>query len=423
LVRVEQPPSAVPNCASRGRLAHIEEWEFLKLNNLFLRKSLTLTVRLIVLVSAGLCGIAIELGRLAPRPVDSRRTEASVCLGLDDFHFRTPQSQSRFLDPESGKYFKVSIPANDRFDHASCSPWKDGRGESQVAGRWTLRTRSRSGLREDVAQEFGLARYTFPGGEVLDHVATDVVLNSRPCWIPGPLPRILFTAGDGQLYRFDFEDSDGRLRSRREGDAHPDPYPLRWRTPPPGEGLITLRDPTWPTTATWERRIIVSLSYQERREDGTRAFADPQLWWLRLNPEVTAIEEAGRLTHPEPSLPRFKEIMPGVTTLPGGGLVVAYLTQQEGQCGWSLRVAPLAPDAASERPQVDDRAGLDIAEHCVAAPLTFSADGRWVYSLIRAAPDQILPRRHSVSEASRRPRCIDNPRQIVRAPHDDQDVD
>jgi hypothetical protein len=372
-----------------------------------MRIYLTLIVRLIVLVSAGLCGLAIELGRLSPRPTDSRRTETSVCLGLDDYLSRTPGSRSRFLDPESGKYLEVSLPAGDVLELASCSPWKDGRGESQVAGRWTLRKRGRSDLWEDVVLELGLARYTFPGGEVLDHVATDVVPTRRPCWVPGPLPRILFTAGDGQLYRFDFEDAGGRLRSRREGDAHPDPYPLRWRTPPPGKGLI-IRDPNWPTAATWERRIIVSLSYHERREDGTPALADPQLWWLRLNPEVTAIEEAGRLTHPEPSLLRFNEIMPGVTTLPGGGLLVAYLTQQEGRRGWSLRVAPLAPDAASGRPRVDDRAGLDIAEHCVAAPPTFSADGRWVYSLIRATPGQVLPRRHSVSEASRRLRCIDN---------------
>src|SRR5271166_1593768 len=49
-----------------------------------------------------------------------------------------------------------------------------------------------------------LARFRLPEGEVIDEVKLDVLPTGRVCWVPEYPGRIMFAAGDGQLYCHDF---------------------------------------------------------------------------------------------------------------------------------------------------------------------------------------------------------------------------
>ena len=78
-------------------------------------------------------------------------------------------------------------------------------------------------------QDFGVARFTVPEGRLIDRVKLDHVPIGDPCWVPGVTPRILFSAGDGYLYRYEFEESNARPFWMKPATV---PEPSRWRGGP-----------------------------------------------------------------------------------------------------------------------------------------------------------------------------------------------
>src|SRR5262249_28483870 len=141
----------------------------------------------------------------------------------------------RFLDPETGQYSRMAIPDGDSLLFAQASPWRDGRGRSQVVGRWMGRDRDDGG-----ARGFGLARYSYPSGEVLDPLPVDVAPASPPAWFPDLSARLIYAGTDGRLYRIAFEDEAGRPTGRGEALR---PVPLSWQCATPGVGRVHVEDP------------------------------------------------------------------------------------------------------------------------------------------------------------------------------------
>src|SRR4051794_27749636 len=185
--------------------------------------------RPVVWVLTGLTALAIFLGRGAREGREDRRPSPVRQHAINWYLFRKADRTPRFLDAETGRLSPVSFPGSGSLEYASCSPWRDDRGQSQLVGLWT--EASGSG---DHDGGIAMARFTFPGRELLDRVPLDVIPAGVPCWYPGTSPVVLFGATDGQLYRLAFaETPGGRADGEREGDQGR-PHRLAWRCTPPG---------------------------------------------------------------------------------------------------------------------------------------------------------------------------------------------
>jgi hypothetical protein len=350
-----------------------------------------MTTHLISMVRYGaysalaLCGVAVGLGRMEPRPALFRTPAEGPPVAINGYQFNQKLARPRFLDPDSGTFSQVPLPEQDRLEYASCSPWRDERGQAQVVGRWSKRASEWSPA---VGGVFGLARYRYPSGEVLDRVPTEIVPVCPPCWYPGTTARVLFAAGDGQLYQFAFEGSGDREGAY--GGEHDDrPRPLSWRCDPPGDGPITVTDVAWPTGPEWGHRILVSLSYQ-RVEGGRRQYTTPQLWWLQIGAGGTTVEAAGPLSAPSPSGEgpgegEIEQRFPTPGRSPEGRPVLAFVGRRPSSLLGSVRLAPVRFDPEGGTPSIDPSAMAIVAEGSPALPPVFSADGRWLSCFVRAA--------------------------------------
>ena len=153
------------------------------------------------------------------------------------------------LNPETGRLEPLLLPVGShmfQMSHASFSPWRDEQGEEQVAVSWLNRS----------SGEHLLACISLPSAQVWEQIVIPVPLQSPPCWDPAMPGRLLFAAGDGQLYRTELYGGDSS--DVLHGSAH-GARPLKWDVDPPGNGLVFLSDPTWPGTPKLGGRILVSF--------------------------------------------------------------------------------------------------------------------------------------------------------------------
>lgn len=318
---------------------------------------------------------AVAVGKMTPRPANYRIFRGSTFSTVSGYHFTSSGRLARFLDPESGRLVRAQFPQGEDIDCAAYSPWEDGQGGAQVVARWTSRRT------DGLCDGYGLARYRFPGGQVIDHVELETVPTSSPCFYPGDPDRLLFGSGDGKLYRFTFPSSEGSWGVGDEDESRP--KAITWRMKPPGDGIVMLSDPHWPTDPRFKGRLIVSLSYYDRAL-GLHVLRRPELWTLQLNDEGTEIVAADRLMKGEPPASfeghSIAERMSTVSTSPNGDLSLAYLCQNAGQAGWDLRLAPLKVDHETGLPIFAPSEIRTLSENCLPILPAFSGDGRWVYS-------------------------------------------
>ena len=235
-----------------------------------MRLSLTSAIRPAFVILLTSSTAAIVLGRLAPAE-SGRRIPAPVrYAGVNTFYLDHGRRGSVWLDREGGPPVELACPDDELLEYASCSPWRDERGRAQVVCRWSQDVRSEaSGI------GYGLARLSFPDGEVLDHFQTDVVPVSSPCWHPGTRSRVLFTGGDGILYRYDFDAAEPG------GRAEPRLREVRWKCPVPGGEAVYLSEPNWPSDPRFSHLLFVGL----RKTGMSWGHLRPpisQIWWIRL---------------------------------------------------------------------------------------------------------------------------------------------
>jgi hypothetical protein len=333
-------------------------------------------VRAGVLVLGGIVVIALLVGRAPPRPAvpqAPRQPAPPRYAWLSVKVLAGDSERPRLLDLETGAVTTLAFPGAERLDLLGCSPWRDGAGRFHLAGGW----HELAGLRgSGLDPQCGLARCTFPAGQLLNRVWLAIVPVKPPCWSPDRSDRVVFVAGDGRLYVYDFPEG----RECRGPDPAP-PRPLRWAIEPPGEGTVMVQELCWPVTPALGGRLLVSMHWDPAR--GEKRLRT-HLWWLELSRDGESIVGAERAIVAEgggATRAQIDEWKPGVGVGCDGAPLLAFLAREEGQVDWELWVMPIAPAAAGRGPRVQVALGRRLAEGCAPAMApAFSADARWVYA-------------------------------------------
>ena len=325
--------------------------------------------RMTVCLLAGLTAVAVILGRGAPEASTVRIPAAVRQHAINWYLLGKDDPRPAFLDSETGALTRSRLADFARLEYASCSPWRDDRGEYQVVGLWNGSSEDAAALRHG---GMGLARYAFPGGRLLDRVPTEMIPASAPCWLPGTSASVLFAATDGRLYRFGFEPDPGY--HDEPADEESGPRRVVWRCRPPGVGEVWVGDPHLPSDPRLAGKLVVSLRIWEQATR-TRRLSRAELWWLEINSDGTEIVGAGRLT---PRDTGTEEHWPVVGARSDGGMTLAYLVRRDPYPGWRLQVVPLVIDRRTGAPRVSGPPMATAHDACSPGPPAFSANGEWL---------------------------------------------
>lgn len=351
-----------------------------------------LPIRFVMTVSAFVLGAAILLGRTShSTPPEIRVRSLPLYAPVNQQLINAPHTL--MLDTERGELVPITLGHSRTFNSASFSPWRDDQGHSSVAGFWMYREADRTP--SDGSLVFSLARFTFPGGSLLEQAEVNFFPASAPCWSPDATGRILVAGWDGQLYRFDF----GQGTWDRDGsNAEFLQRPLKWQNLRPGELRPMVEDTIWPS----EPRLAGLLISVVIPDGHTEGFSQRRISWLRLGPDASSIEATGDLASPRSggrAIGWPDERMPCVSAMPDGDLALAYLVKLKGTKTWRLQLARLEFDPETATPRFDRANEVTLAEECAMSPPAFSPDGRWVFSLAYDPHHRLVVRRHSVVDA------------------------
>lgn len=324
----------------------------------------------------GLCGtqvVALGVGSLLP-PEQALRSEcATQPMVLHEGFVATKPGWPVLVDPDTTDAQSLGMGEGEHLEQVSCSPWKDERGQRQVAGLWY---RTKGETVGQLSQVFGLARCTFPGGRVLDRIETDILPQSPPCWYPGSIARVLFAGQNGRLYRYAFEAERGPGEN-----AAGEPEPIAWHAGRTEFHPAEIGDLVWPTDPRLGGRLIASLRLVVRDAQGRHQSSNRQLWWLQLDRSGSTMIGAGRLTLPSASQPsgaQADERYPALGVANDGSPVLAYMTHNGvmQHRRWQLRLAPVEFDMASHEPRVRERLSQILAHGCAPVTPAFSTDSQ-----------------------------------------------
>ncbi|MHC5537841.1 hypothetical protein ACYOEI_06385 [Singulisphaera rosea] len=334
-------------------------------------------LRSVALMMIALTISAIGVARLHPKGAAWRMLQASTWVNLDSQYMAEKAGESIWLDIENGRVSRLKLPEGESVEMASCSPFRDDNGRAQAVGRWATRTKVGA---DSVVGAYGLARFTYPDGEIIDRVTTDIIPKGPPCWYPGTKARILFSAIDGKLYHHNFEPSS-RASSLTDPELsiNPGPRPLKWLCPHPGDGHETVSDPFWSSSPTLAARLIVSI--RPLNETNGTVYSFSRLWWLELDEAGTSIVAAGRLIPRPDSEPEhdMDERFPAVWTNADGRMTLAYQTRLPHQPHGQIRVVPLELDASRKIPVARTEETRILVDRCAVNPPSFSKDGKSLF--------------------------------------------
>lgn len=349
-------------------------------------------LRLLWLGTLVLLLAAIVVGRAAPAPTweptpvrfRSPATDAIIDCRLDG------ELRPCLFDGDSSRLTRLDRPQGMALIRAAISPWQDDRGRRQVVGLAYTLPRTMLGT---WGGDYRLVRLSYPDGSVLDSIPFDEgsqFIISPPCWAPGTLARVLFSGGDGLVYRLDFERcrADGAI----ERVLEPRPAPLIWGVDPPGNGPVTLQGPAWLTDARLGGRVLVEL---QCGRPGAGGLTRPQLWWLQLDQFHSTIMAAGRLTRSDPRADpdAREERSPLAFSGPDDSPLLAYLDRPRGtHDDYTLRVAPLRFDPRTGEPLLVVRESWVLGDGCSQSPPVASSDGRYLAVRIQAQGDVTMRR-------------------------------
>ncbi len=173
--------------------------------------------------------VAYSLAQLMPPLPRSQSLQPSVNAVINGKAVNPSDRRLFCLDSRTGQLDQLSTPTDEVLDEASVAPWRDAEGRTQLVGRWVqLKDHGTVGAQ---LLAMGLCDLTFPGGEVLDRIETDVIPAGPPCWSPMNDSKLLFGATDGRLYSFQFEDPAEGDPKVSAADRRPKPVPWRLAEP------------------------------------------------------------------------------------------------------------------------------------------------------------------------------------------------
>jgi hypothetical protein len=315
--------------------------------------------------------VSVTAARVVPPRPSIRMSEATpaeVPVLISSQLGESPRPPTAWTEGGSGRTIFLPPPGGMLLEFGVCSPWRDAEGRFQVAGRLS-------------GEGVGLARVSFPDGDVLDFVQTGcALLTSRPCWLPGPRPKVLFGAGDGRIYQYAFDD-EGATNSDAERLTDPRLSRIDWRPPDPSKAGVFLSDPSW-LRGGWTDDLLVLVVASGAIPGRDASSSSNQLWWARLDEAGGAIVEAGVLID-SPSLSGGRYLRSPVSekTAEGGGVLAYLCTDRPGTGHWELRTTRLSFDD-SGRPQASATVGVKVAGRCFTElPPTLTTDGRRVWVL------------------------------------------
>ena len=152
----------------------------------------------------------------------------------------------------------------------------------------------------------------------------------------------------------------------------------------------------------------------------------PQMWWIRLSPDGTAVVAAGLVFDPDEIGPRadWHEVRLPAVGIADGTPMLAYLARAEDQASFDLWVTTIGGDGAGGESKALAPTGRKLMEGCQPLEPAFSPDGRWLYASIwHGTADKFRLERFAVSSgdhASASSGCPRRPsagRQVVRVRH------
>jgi hypothetical protein len=328
-------------------------------------------LRLAARMAVGIGTLAILLGRSQPRPAACPpllRPGVPRRVPIDCASYPGTLGSTCILDTQTGEVAPLEFPGEGHITPLGGSPWSDAAGSSHLIGSWL------GGRSKPFLGPYGLARYTFPGGRVLERFDCDPMPIGRVCWSPGRSDCILFAAGDGRFYRGEMPGEQGAGASLIRG------RPIAWHSTPDADGVSSISDLCWSSDPAGDGCLFAAVV--PRRKDASGIFPGPHLWWLQLGAGGAKVVAGGRLITPDLSVAHAEERLPAVGVTADGRPLLAYLAREDGQETWDLWLAPLEHGPAGEAPPVRSwsAAGRKLALGCLCLPPAFSPDGRWVHA-------------------------------------------
>lgn len=318
-----------------------------------------------------LAGTAIGISRVAPN-FEGRQFGGPELVGINKHLVSRPAEELTIYDAETGALSRVSLPSGDSMDMVSLSPWIDRWGRRQMVGRWGRRDGEES---DTLFRQFGLARFQFPDGALIDRVPLDVVPVSAPCWFPSIVARVLFVGGGGQIYTYSFEAPPDGPSPADLGE----PRQVGWDVTgmPRCPGIV--HEVAWPDRLAAARYLLVSLT--PHRLPSPRAASEvprSELWWFRLDERGRTIIDASPLVpgdRPEAALSLRR---PAVGRDAGGNLELACLGQDAESRSHQLLLFPLTFDVPNGAPRLITAPSHVAATECAPVTPAFSMNGHWL---------------------------------------------
>lgn len=351
-------------------------------------KQLTVFSRVVVLLLGASFVLALLVSSLSASrsshlPLDAIKWGAISLSGWRD-HSEN-RTSCYLIDRASSDFDVVPMPSDKRWGQLSVSPWCDAEGSVEGV--------CQSFMLPDVGAEhsfWGLARLRLPEGELIDELKLDLFPTGRACWVPALPGRILFAAGDGQLYRHDFPGWSSKV-----GAALDDATVVSnestlcrviWKSSPPLEGSVFITDPFWPTHPRLRHLVFATLIPQSREEIREVTEATELLWFI-MSDDGAVIEASGLLDLPKnkPSGDRStRKRFPNVELGQDGTIRLVYLWRVQGDLRDRLEVVAIEIDPATGHPRVPAcSVSRTLDEDCAPVSPLFSADGMSVYMVSR----------------------------------------
>jgi hypothetical protein len=289
------------------------------------------------------------------------------------------------IDRETNHCDVVPLPSGNRWGQLSVSPWRDAEGNAEAVCQ-------SFGLPASSAEQsfWGLARLRLPEGKVIDEVNLNLLPTGRACWVPAHPGRILFAAGDGQLYLHDFPGwSSDPNETVTDAAARSDESTLcqvRWKGSPPLGASVFITDPVWPGHARLRHLVFATVIPMLRNSE--RMVSEPtKLLWLQMRDDGAVIEAAGLLDVPTKKASGDLTVLnrfPNVELGRDGTIRLVYLSRIQGDCNFRLEVVPIEIDSETGHPRVPAPClPCVLDEDCAPVPPLFSADGMTVYMVSR----------------------------------------